>query len=82
MLLRIEALTTESILTGSEKSTSRLRREADAAQQSGNQRLKDSLSTQDALRYERISRDAVSLLVKAARLRSHAEDLEKGGPSN
>jgi CheY-like chemotaxis protein len=82
MLSRIAALTTESILTGSETSTSRLRREADAAQESGNQLLKDSLSTQDALRYERISRDAVSLLVKAARLRNYADELEKDGPSN
>jgi DNA-binding response OmpR family regulator len=82
MLLRIAALTTESILAGPETSVSRLRREADAAQESGNQLLKDSLSTQDALRYERISRDAVSLLVKAARLRSHAEELEKDGSSN
>jgi DNA-binding NtrC family response regulator len=82
MLSRIAALATESILTGSETSASRLRREADAAQESGNQLLKDSLSTQDALRYERISRDAVSLLVKAARLRNHAVELEKDGPSN
>jgi hypothetical protein len=81
MLSRIAALTTESILIGSETSTSRLRREADAAQKLGNQLLKDSLSTPDALRYERISRDAVSLLVEAARLRSHADELEKDGPS-
>jgi DNA-binding response OmpR family regulator len=82
MLSRIAALMTESILTGSETSTSRLRREADAARESGKQLLKDSLSTPDALRYERISRDAVSLLVKAARLRNHADALEKDGPSN
>jgi DNA-binding NtrC family response regulator len=82
MLSRIAALMTESILTGSETSTSRLRRDADAAQELGKQLLKDSLSTQDALRYERISRDAVSLLVKAARLRNHADEVEKDGPSN
>jgi DNA-binding response OmpR family regulator len=82
MLSRIAVLMTESILTGSETSTSRLRREADAARESGKQLLKDSLSTPDALRYERISRDAVSLLVKAARLRNHADALEKDGPSN
>jgi DNA-binding response OmpR family regulator len=82
MLSRIAVLMTESILTGSETSTSRLRREADAARESGKQLLKDSLSTPDALRYERFSRDAVSLLVKAARLRNHADALEKDGPSN
>jgi DNA-binding NtrC family response regulator len=52
MLSRIAALMTESILTGSETSTSRLRCEADAAHRKGNQLLKDSLSTPDALRYE------------------------------
>jgi hypothetical protein len=48
---------------------SRLRLEADSGEKRGKQLLKDSLSTTEAPRHERISRDAVSLLVKAARLR-------------
>jgi hypothetical protein len=51
--------------------------EADVAEKHGKQLLKDSLSISNGLRYERISRDAVSLLVKAARLRSDADELEK-----
>jgi DNA-binding NtrC family response regulator len=74
MLSRIGELVTEN---GSETSGSQLRHEADEAEQHGKQLLKDSLSISNGLRYERISRDAVSLLVKAARLRSDADDLEK-----
>jgi DNA-binding NtrC family response regulator len=77
MLSRIGELVTENSPADSETSGSQLRHEADEAEQHGKQLLKDSLSISNGLRYERISRDAVSLLVKAARLRSDADDLEK-----
>jgi hypothetical protein len=70
------------MVEGKSSTISRLRHEADAAEKRGKQLLKDSLLTTDALRYERISRDAVSLLVEAARLRYHADELEKDGPSD
>jgi DNA-binding NtrC family response regulator len=77
MLSRIGELVTENSVAGSEISQSRLIHEADAAEKRGKQLLTDSLSISDWLKYERVSRDAVSLLVKAARLRNHAKELEK-----
>jgi DNA-binding NtrC family response regulator len=78
MLSRIGELVTENSDAGSETSQSRLIHEAaDAAEKRGKQLLTDSLSIPDWLKYERVSRDAVSLLVKAARLRNHAKELEK-----
>jgi CheY-like chemotaxis protein len=78
MLSRIGELVTENSVAGSETSQSRLIHEAaDAAEKRGKQLLTDSLSISDWLKYERVSRDAVSLLVKAARLRNHAKELEK-----
>jgi hypothetical protein len=61
---------------------SRLRLEADSAEKRGKQLLKDSLSTTDAQRHEKMSLEAVSLLMKAARLRNHADELEKDRPSD
>jgi hypothetical protein len=61
---------------------SRLRHEADAAEKRGKQLLKDSLLTTDARRHERISRDALLLLMEAARLRNQADDLERNGLSD
>jgi DNA-binding NtrC family response regulator len=83
MLSRIGKLVTENSVAASETSQSRLIHEAaDAAKKSGQRLLTDSLSISDWLKYERVSREAVSLLVKAARLRNHAKELEKGGPSD
>jgi DNA-binding NtrC family response regulator len=83
MLSRVGALAAENSVTGSETSQSGLIHEAaDAAEKRGKQLLTDSLSISDGLKYERVSRDAVSLLVKAARLRNHAKESEKDGPSD
>jgi DNA-binding NtrC family response regulator len=83
MLSRIGELVTENSVAGSETSQSRLFHEAaDAAEKRGKRLLTDSLSISDGLKYERVSRDAVSLLVKAARLRNHAKELEKDGLSD
>jgi hypothetical protein len=61
-----------------ETSQSRLLHEgADDAERRGQQLLKDSLLISDGQKYERVSREAVSLSVEAARLRSHAKKLEK-----
>jgi hypothetical protein len=69
--------------TPRETSQSRLIHEAaDAAEKRGKQLLMDSLSISDGLKYERVSREAVSLLVKAAHLRNHTKELEKDGPSD
>jgi hypothetical protein len=69
--------------TPRETSQSRLIHEAaDTAEKRGKQLLTDSLSISDWLKYERVSRDAVSLLVKAVRLRNHAKELEKDGLSD
>ena len=81
MLSRIGDLVKENSVADSETSQSRLIHEAaDAAEKRGKQLLTDSLSISDGLRYERVSRDALSLLVEAARLRNHAKELEKDGP--
>jgi hypothetical protein len=64
---------------GESSTVSRFRHEADAAKERGKQLLKESLSTPGPLAYERISRDALSRLVEAARLRDHADELEKDG---
>jgi hypothetical protein len=63
--------------TARETSQSRLIHEAAyAAEKQGRQLLTDSLSISDGLKYERVSREAVSLLMKAARLRNQAKELE------
>jgi FixJ family two-component response regulator len=78
MLSRIGELVTENSVVGSETSQSRLIHEAaDAVEKRGKELLTDSLSISDWLKYERVSREAVSLLVKAARLRNHAKELGK-----
>jgi hypothetical protein len=69
--------------TPRETSQSRLIHEAAyAAEKQGRQLLTDSLSISDVLKYERVSREAVSLLMKAVCLRNHAKELEKDGPSD
>jgi ribosomal protein S15P/S13E len=55
---------------------------ADAAEKRGKQLLMNSLLISDGLKYERVSREAVSLLLKAARLRNHTKELEKDGSSD
>jgi hypothetical protein len=65
---------------GESSTISRFGHEADAAKERGKQLLKESLSTPDPLAYERISRDALSRPVEAARLRDHADELEKDEP--
>jgi hypothetical protein len=55
----------------------RFRREADAAKERAKQLVRDSLLAPDAGRRSRMSLDASSLLMEAAALRKHADELEK-----